>query len=88
MGCSTGCGVIITTESGEILHFFDGDMTTPACWPTFVLTPFVETVGAASARFIVLLDCGHEARSLSRLRAMWSDRAFIRLGRPWGVGAA
>lgn len=26
-------GVIITTLSGDSLDFFDGDMTTPACWP-------------------------------------------------------
>ena len=61
MFLSEGGGVIITTESGESLHFFEGERTSPACWPLSspLAAPLVTLGGsansseAASPRFIV-----------------------------------
>ena len=61
MFLSEGGGVIITTDSGECLHFFEGERTSPACWPLSspLAAPLVTLGGsansseAASPRFIV-----------------------------------
>ena len=65
-----GSGVIMTTESGEILLFFEGESIRPACCPLpSMATRFCASIGVSGVTGRLLC-----VGTLARAKARWARK--------------